>query len=73
MKILEIPSFSLDALCHLNAQRYPFLLESVSHNGNNRYSILFAHPQQEIILKRLQDFDFLDALVKDYEISSNLS
>ena len=62
MKILEIPSFSLDALCHLNAQRYPFLLESVSHNGNNRYSILFAHPQQEIILKRLQDFDFLDAL-----------
>ncbi|WPE17313.1 aminodeoxychorismate synthase component I [Candidatus Thioglobus autotrophicus] len=61
MKVLEIPNFSLDALCQLNAQRYPFLLESVNHNGNNRYSILFAHPQQELVLENLTDFNFLDA------------
>ncbi len=62
MKVLEIPNFSLDTLCQLNVQRYPFLLESVNHNINNRYSILFAHPQQELVLKNLTDFNFLDKL-----------
>lgn len=69
MKILEIPNISLDALCQFNAQRYPFLLESVSHNTNNRYSILFSHPQQEIVLNNLSDFDFLNELSS--QISSN--
>ena len=69
MKVLEIPNFSLGALCQSNAQRYPFLLESVNHNGNNRYSILFAHPQQELVLKNLTDFDFLDALSSQIENS----
>ena len=62
MKVLEIPNFSLDILCQLNVQRYPFLLESVNHNINNRYSILFAHPQQELVLENLTDFNFLDRL-----------
>jgi anthranilate synthase component 1 len=62
MKALEIPNFSLDDLCQLNAKRYPFLLESVNHNINNRYSILFTHPQQELVLENLTDFDFLEAL-----------
>ena len=62
MKSLEIPKVALDALCHLNSERYPFLLESVSHNQNNRYSILFAHPSEQIILNGLDDFDFLSEL-----------
>ncbi|WP_428095622.1 aminodeoxychorismate synthase component I [Candidatus Thioglobus sp.] len=67
MKILQISNFALDGLCQLNAQRYPFLLESVSHNGNNRYSILFAHPEQELVLNNLSEFDFLDDLCKKVE------
>jgi len=59
VKPLEIPEVALDALCHFNAQRYPFLLESVNHNDNNRYSILFAHPTEQIVLNDLADFDFL--------------
>ena len=62
MKALEIPSIALDSLCQLNKQRYPFLLESVNHNNNNRYSILFAHPQQELVLNELSEFDFLSEL-----------
>lgn len=69
MKVLEIPNFALDALCQLNTQRYPFLLESVSHNSNNRYSILFAHPQQKIQLKHLTEFDFLDELASQIKPS----
>jgi anthranilate synthase component 1 len=62
VKSLEIPKVALDALCHLNSKRYPFLLESVNHNQNNRYSILFAHPDEQIILNALEDFDFLSNL-----------
>ncbi|SSC09898.1 aminodeoxychorismate synthase component I [thiotrophic endosymbiont of Bathymodiolus puteoserpentis (Logatchev)] len=62
MKSLEIPKVALDALCHLNSERYPFLLESVNHNQNNRYSILFAYPSEQIILNSLDDFDFLSEL-----------
>jgi anthranilate synthase component 1 len=62
VKPLLIPEVALDALCHLNAQRYPFLLESVIHNQNNRYSILFAHPIEQIVLNNLEDFDFLNKL-----------
>lgn len=62
MQVLPIPNFPLDALCSLNSERYPFLLESVNHNKSNRYSILFAHPQQSIVLNNLRDFDFLETL-----------
>ena len=62
MKVLSIPSVALDTLCHLNADRYPFLLESVNHNQDNRYSILFAHPTKQIVLNDLDEFDFLDEL-----------
>jgi anthranilate synthase component 1 len=62
VKSLEIPKVALDALCHLNSERYPFLLESVNHNQNNRYSILFAYPSEQIILNSLDDFDFLSEL-----------
>ena len=62
MNVLEIPDFALDELCQLNAKRYPFLLESVNHNDNNRYSILFAHPEQELVLNKLSEFDFLTEL-----------
>ncbi len=62
MKVLSIPSVRLDALCELNPDRYPFLLESVSHNKDNRYSILFAHPIEKITLNDLNEFDFLSKL-----------
>lgn len=62
MKVLSIPSVALDALCQLNTQRYPFLLESVNHNQSNRYSILFAHPSEQIVLNDLDEFDFLSTL-----------
>ena len=71
MKVLEIPSVALDGLCQLNTQRYPFLLESVNHNSNNRYSILFAHPQQELALNQLSEFDFLDELSAKVDTSNS--
>lgn len=71
MKVLEIPNLALDGLCQLDAQRYPFLLESVNHNDNNRYSILFAHPQQELILNHLSEFDFLSELAAKVEVNDD--
>ncbi len=71
MKVLEIPNLALDGLCQLNAQRYPFLLESVNHNDNNRYSILFTHPQQELILNHLSEFDFLSELSAKVEVNED--
>ena len=68
MKVLSIPSVALDRLCHLNADRYPFLLESVNHNQDNRYSILFAHPTKQIVLNDLDEFDFLDELKSSIDI-----
>jgi len=62
VKVLSVPSVVLDTLCQLNAKRYPFLLESVNHNQANRYSILFAHPTEKIILNNLDEFDFLSTL-----------
>jgi len=60
--ILEIQKVDLAAICYLNKERYPFLLESVNHNENNRYSILFAFPQESIVLDEFSDFDFLNKL-----------
>ena len=62
MKIHEIQKVDLASFCYLNKERYPFLLESVNHNENNRYSILFAFPQEKIVLKNLNDFDFLNEI-----------
>ena len=62
MEILEIQKVDLTSFCYLNKDRYPFLLESVNHNENNRYSILFAFPGENIVLKNFSDFDFLKKL-----------
>jgi anthranilate synthase component 1 len=70
VKILSIPSVRLDLLCYKNPERYPFLLESVSHNGDNRYSILFSHPGESITLNDLDSFDFLSVLESKVIISS---
>ena len=67
MKVVSIDNVSLEDLCSLNPKRYPFLLESVSHNKDNRYSILFAHPQAAITLRNLEDFDFLSELESQAE------
>ena len=72
MKILEIQKVDLASFCYLNKDRYPFLLESVNHNDNNRYSILFAFPSESIVLNNFSDFDFLNELESQYK-SSNLN
>ena len=64
MEILEIQKVDLTSFCYLNKDRYPFLLESVNHNENNRYSILFAFPGENIVLNECSDFDFLKELQK---------
>ncbi|KAA0442593.1 MAG: aminodeoxychorismate synthase component I [Candidatus Thioglobus sp.] len=75
MTPIAIPAVDLDALCYHHPQRYPFLLESVEQNQNNKYSILFAHPTEQIILNEADDFDFLASLetaVGKPNISSDL-
>jgi len=62
--IHEIQKVDLASFCYKNKERYPFLLESVNHNENNRYSILFAFPQESIILNELSDFNFLNEIDK---------
>ncbi len=71
MKILEIGKVDLASLCYLNKERYPFLLESVDHNDNNRYSILFAFPGKSIVLDNFSDFSFLSELEDQFK-SNNL-
>ena len=71
MEILEIQKVDLASFCYLNKDRYPFLLESVNHNNNNRYSILFAFPGESIVLRNFSDFDFLSELEKQFK-SNNL-
>ena len=70
MKILEIGKVDLASLCYLNKERYPFLLESVNHNDNNRYSILFAFPEKSIILHSFSDFNFLSELEKQFKLNN---
>ena len=75
MEVLPIPSVQLDALCALNPERYPFLLESVNPNKNNRYSILFANPLKKIVLNDLDGFDFLGELesqIPNVKVKSDL-
>lgn len=70
MKILEIGKVDLASLCYLNKERYPFLLESVNHNDNNRYSILFAFPGKSIVLDNFSDFNFLSELEKQFKLNN---
>ena len=70
MKILEIGKVDLASLCYLNKERYPFLLESVNHNDNNRYSIVFAFPEQSILLHNFSDFNFLSELEKQFKLNN---
>lgn len=65
MKCRVIPNFDLNKLCFYDSSRYPFLLESVISNKINHYSILFANPNDKIILKNLQEYDFLTKLEKN--------
>ncbi len=62
MVVHEIQKVDLASFCYKNKDRYPFLLESVNHNENNRYSLLFAFPGEKIVLNNLSDFDFLSKL-----------
>jgi len=70
VKILEIGKVDLASLCYLNKERYPFLLESVNHNDNNRYSILFAFPEKSIVLNNFSDFNFLSELEKQFKLNN---
>ncbi len=72
MIILEIGKVDLASLCYLNKERYPFLLESVNHNDNNRYSILFAFPRESIVLKNFSDLNFLGELENQFN-SNNIN
>lgn len=59
LKVTKIANFDLAKLCKFDDKKYPFLLESVIHNAQNRYSILFAYPQKTITCK---DDSFLQEL-----------
>jgi anthranilate synthase component 1 len=63
VKIVEVANFDLALLCLLDDKKYPFLLESVIHNNENRYSILFAYPQKTI---KYNDDGFLKTLTEHY-------
>lgn len=73
MKTIEIQKVDLASFCYLDNSRYPFLLESVNHNDNNRYSILFAFPGENIVLNNASDFDFLNKLESKYKLSNTNS
>ena len=62
MAVHEIQKVDLASFCYKNKERYPFLLESVNHNENNRYSLLFAFPGESIVLNNLSYFNFLKKL-----------
>ena len=63
MKVVEVDNFDLVNLVELDNKKYPFLLESVTYNQQNRYSILFAFPQHTI-KNYAGDDDFLQLLTK---------
>ena len=73
MKTIEIQKVDLASFCYLDNSRYPFLLESVNHNDNNRYSILFAFPGENIVLNNASEFDFLNKLESKYKLNNTNS
>ena len=63
------------ALHEQNPARYPFLLESIATSPLNRYSLLFAFPQQQLRLDHLDEESFcarLDAEWKKEETPPSL-
>jgi anthranilate synthase component 1 len=64
MKILkkEIGAVDLLSLHEFSPDKYPFLLESVAHNKENRFSILFSHPEDSIVCNTTDDVDFLKSI-----------
>jgi len=73
VKIIEIQEVDLASFCYLNKNRYPFLLESVNHNNNNRYSILFAFPGESIVLYNFSDFNFLSELERQFKSNNQIT
>lgn len=68
MLLSELPKVDLIKLHQHNPECYPFLLESRAISEKQRqYSILFTHPQESLVLRRLSDFDFLAELAKKVE------
>lgn len=54
--------YDLLALHQQNPARYPFLLESVATSPLNRYSLLFAFPQEQIRLDHVDEASFCERL-----------
>jgi len=54
--------YDLLALHQQNPARYPFLLESVATSPLNRYSLLFAFPQEQIRLDQVNEASFCEQL-----------
>ena len=52
-------SFDLLDLHASHPRRYPYLLESSAPGPQGRFDILFALPGDTIVLRQLEDFDFL--------------
>ena len=52
---------------------YPFLLESVSTSAHARYSLLFAFPQQKIVLNYLHEFNFCEQLDNAWQTARTVS
>lgn len=63
MRKIKIDYFDLSLLNAYNKDKYPFLLASTNNAKNTcSYNILFAYPQEEIILNNIEDYNFLAAL-----------
>ncbi len=60
---VNIDYFNLSILNAYDKDNYPFLLSNKKYLKNtSQYSILFTKPSKEIILKNIDDFDFLTRL-----------
>jgi anthranilate synthase component 1 len=68
-KILK-GEYNLLALHELNPARYPFLLESVSTSSHARYSLLFAFPQEQIRLDKLNEASFCERLDQAWQAAA---
>ena len=65
MQKIPIHIFDLLTLHRKNPKRYPFLLESSMHlTKDKNYSLLLAHPQKNIVLNHIDEFDFLEKMNK---------
>ncbi len=68
---VNIDYFNLSILNAYDKDSYPFLLSSAIYLKNtSQYSILFTKPVAEIVLKNINDFDFLTKLNSKLEINN---